>query len=379
MSRILRRALFLALAAAFAVSAAAWAQQPPRPNVGRGADPNDWEAYFDIGDREFQRNPRQAMAAFYWASRLDPTRAEPLFARWAAYYGNDQGSWIAYLTEEREILARPAVIANDSLLLWAYRRNPFVHRGLEVGLYTMLGRRLRWDGAMRAFVEYGEADFAEAAQRFGAIVRGNPGRNVRFRHWRALSFVGAGQLDSAAVEITELLRVLRASDAERLAYYYESKAMYEYALGMLHEARNRPAEARRAFERALEEDLSMYPARAGLARLALRERKSADAVEHLSQAVEIAPDDAVMHLEYGNALMAANRRDDAIAQYQQVIAMEPFFADGYLRLGIALQNAGQREGALAAYREYLERAPRRQQADIRRVNERIAQLQATAN
>jgi tetratricopeptide (TPR) repeat protein len=379
MLRIFSRALLLALAAMFAVSAAAHAQLPERPNLPRGADANDWEAYFEMGDREFQRDPRKAMAAFYWASRLDPTRAEPLFARWAAYYGNDQGSWIAYLTEDREILARPAVIANDSLLLWAYRRNPFVHRGLEVGLYTMLGRQLRWDGAMRAFVEYGEADFAEAAQRFGSIVRGNPGRNVRFRHWRALSFVGAGQLDSATAEITELLRVLRATDSERLAYYYESKAMYEYALGMLHEAGNRPAEARRAFERALEEDLSMYPARSGLGRLALRERKSAEAVEQLSQAVEIAPEDALMHLEYGNALMAANRRDDAIAQYQQVIAMEPFFADPYLRLGIALQNAGQREGAIAAYRAYLERAPRRQQADIRRTNERLAQLQAAAN
>ncbi|HYW10316.1 MAG TPA: tetratricopeptide repeat protein [Longimicrobium sp.] len=227
-----------------------------------------------------------------------------------------------------------------------------------------------------AFVNYGEGDFAEAAQQFGSVVRGNPGRNVRFRHWRALSFVGAGELDSAAVEITELLRVLRASDAQRLAYNYESKAMYEYALGMLHEAGNRPAEARRAFERALEEDLSMYPARAGLARLSLRERKSAEAVEHLAQAVELAPGDAVMHLEYGNALMSANRRDDAIPQYQRAIALEPFFADPYLRLGIALQNAAQREGALAACRAYLERAPRRQQVEIRRVNERMAQLQS---
>lgn len=376
MFAIPKRALLLALAAVFAVCGAAPAQLPERPGLPRGADANDWEAYFELGDREFKRNPRQAIAAFYWASRLDPTRAEPLFARWAAYYGNDEGSWIGYLTEDADILRRPAVIANDSLLLRAYRRNPFVHRGLEVGLFSMLGRQLRWDGAMSAFVEYGEGDFGRAAQRFGAIVRANPGRNVRFRHWRALSFVGAGQLDSATAEITQLLRVLRETDAERLAYYYESKAMYEYALGMLHEAGNRPAEARRAFERALEEELSMYPARAGLGRLSLRERKSAEAVDHLAQAVELAPGDAVMHLEYANALMSANRRAEAIPHYQNAIAMEPFFADTYLRLGIALQNAGQREGALAAYQAYLQRAPRRQQADIRRVNERVAQLQS---
>lgn len=363
----------LALAGVFLIAGTA-AAQPARPDLPRGADPNDWEAYFELGDRSFQRDPRQAAAAFYWASRLDPSRAEPFFARWAAYFGSDQGTWIAYLNEDEQILRRPNVIANDSLLLWAYRRNPFVHRGLEVGLFAMLGRRLRWGDATTAFMDYGEGEFTRAADRFGRVIRGNPGANVRFRHWRALSFVGAGQLDSAAAEITELLRVLRETDAERLTYYYESKAGYEYALGLLHESANHPAEARRAFERALEEDLTMYPARSGLARLALRERKSADAVEHLAQAVEIAPEDALMHFEYANALMAANRRDDAIPHYRRAIELEPFYAAPYLRLGIALQNAGEAEQAASAYRAFLVRAPLRQQQEIRRAQELLAQL-----
>ena len=99
-------------------------------------------------------------------------------------------------------------------------------------------------------------------------------------------------------------------------------------------------------------------------------------MEHLAQAVEIAPEDALMHFEYANALMSANRRDEAIPRYQQVIAMEPHYADPYLRLAVALQNAGQREGAITAYRAYLERAPRRQAQDIRRATERVAELQA---
>ena len=375
MFSLFTRALPLALACVAALAVAAPAQ-PARPPLPRGADANDWEAYFELGDRMFQRDPRQAIAAFYWASRLDPSRAEPLFARWAAYYGNDQGSWIAYLSEDREILARPAVIANDSLLLWAYRRNPFVHRGLEVGLYAMLGRRLRWDGATIAFVNYGRGNFDRAADQFGAIIGRNPGRNVRFRHWRALAFVGAGQMDSAAAEIESLLRVLRETESERGAYYYESKALYEYGLGMLREGSGKRSPARRAYERALEEDLSFYPAWAALGRLALLERRASQAVEHLAQAVAIAPDDPVMHLEYANALMAANRRDDAIEHYRSAILMEPHYADPYLRLGIALQNAGNREGALAAYRAYLERAPRRQVQEIRRATELISTLES---
>ena len=65
------------------------------------------------------------------------------------------------------MIHRPQVIRNDSLLLRAANRNPFVHRGLEVGLYTMLGERLRWDGATSAFVNYGNGDFRQAADRFG--------------------------------------------------------------------------------------------------------------------------------------------------------------------------------------------------------------------
>jgi predicted TPR repeat methyltransferase len=118
----------------------------------------------------------------------------------------------------------------------------------------------------------------------------------------------------------------------------------------------------------------MYPARAALARLALRERKATEAVEHMAQVVEIAPGDAVMVYEYGNALVAANRRDDAIAAYQRAVQLEPYWADPYLRLGIVFDNAGQPGKAAAVYREYLERAPRRQTADIQRITQRLAAI-----
>lgn len=371
----MRKPLILLAFVALCIGTPLYGQgEPPRPNLPRGADANDWEAYFDEGERRFQDLPVQARDYFYWASRLDPARAEPYFARWATFYAHAHGGWFEYLEGNREFLARPEVIANDSLVTRALQRNPFVHRGLEAALFAMMGRRLVWDGAIRAFMDYGEGDFADAAQRFGRMVRSNPGRNVRFRHWRALSFVGAGQLDSAAVEIEALLTVLRAADEQYVAYQYESKAMYEYALGMLHEVRGLPAEARRAYERALEEDLAMFPARAALGRLSLRERNTAEAAEHLAQVVEIAPNDGVMHYEYGNALLLASRFDEAVAAYQRAVQLEPHYADPYLRLGIALENAGKPAEAEAAYRAYLERAPRRQATEIQRATQRLAAL-----
>lgn len=355
--------------------AAPLAGQAP-PNLPRNADPMDWESYFSMGDRLFQRNPRQALAAFEWASRLDPTRAEPLLARWATFYALDQGTWIAWLQDDREIINRPQVIRNDSLYWRAYIRNPFVHRGLEAALYAMLGRRLLWEDATGAFMTYGEGDFRDAAQQFGRLIRGNPERNLRLRHYRALSWVGAGQVDSAVVEIQALLAALRARDQQRVTYFYESKATWEYALGLLYESKGEREQAKRAFQRSLEEDLVWYPARLGLGRIAQQEGNAAEAAEHLAQAAEIAPGDAVVRFEYGNALYAAGRMEEAANEYRAAMDLEPFWADVPLRMGLTLDNLGQPQRALTMYRLYLERAPRRQAATIERVRQRVTALEA---
>jgi tetratricopeptide (TPR) repeat protein len=238
-----------------------------RPELPRDADPNDWESYFTVGERLFDRAPTEAEAAFIWAARLDPTRAEPLMARWAVFYARDQGLWINYLNDDERTLRRPDVIGNEDHLHLAQVRNPFVHRGLEAALLSMLGRRLLWDRSTEAFMAYGRGEFGRAAAGFGRLVRANPRRNFRLRHFRALSLVGDGQIDSATVEIEQLLTVLRRTDEQEVGEAYQSKAMWEHALGLVYEARRDTARSRRAYERALEEDLSYYAARLGLARL----------------------------------------------------------------------------------------------------------------
>jgi Tfp pilus assembly protein PilF len=366
--------ILLALAALGAAAPLRAQQTPPRPDLPRGADANDWESYFALGERQWERFPNRAGAAFYWASRLDPTRAEPLFARWAAFYADDWGKWLSYVEDEERIMRQPDVLENQALRERAYYRNPFVHRGYEAALWSRLSRQLRWDGATRAFMRYGAADFPAAVEGFGRTVRANPERNARFRFWRALAFVGNQQADSAAAELTALLATLRQRDEQRLSEFYESKAMLEYALGMLHEAGGHFAEARRAYERALEEDLSMYAARSALGRMARREGHAAEAVDQLAQAVEIAPGDAVMQYEYGNALLAAGRYDDAVTAFRHAVQLEPYWAEPYLRLGAALERAGRPGEASAAFRGFVDRAPRRLSDDIQRANQRIAAL-----
>src|SRR5262245_63981256 len=87
MSAFVRRALLGGTMLLALVASLSYAQNPKRPSVPRGADPNDWEAYYDLGI-ELLQNDRggPAEAAFLWASRLRPDRAEPLYARWIAFW-----------------------------------------------------------------------------------------------------------------------------------------------------------------------------------------------------------------------------------------------------------------------------------------------------
>lgn len=362
-----------ALGAPLSLVPAAAAQA--RPELPADADPNDWESYFALGERMFTTFPSRAETAFTWAGRLDPTRAEPLMARWAAFYARDQGLWIMYLNDDERALRRPDVIQNEERMKLALVRNPFVHRGFEAALLSQLGRRLLWDRSTEAFLDYGRGHFRRAAADFEGLVRRNPRRNFRLRHYRALSLIGAGQADSAAVEIERLLAALREADEEEVSDAYQSKAHWEHALGLVHEVRGDTARARRHFERALEEDLTWYASRMGLARLDLRGGNAEAAVTHLASAAEIAPEDGVVRLEHGNALAAAGRLNEAVAQYNLALSREPHWAEVYLRLARARDTLGETAEAAKLYQSYLQRAPRRQAQVVEAVTRRLAELQ----
>lgn len=373
----MRRILLPVLAALLAVGAplaTSHAGAQERPRLPRDADPNDWESYFELGERLFLSFPSRADTAFAWAARLDPSRAEPLLARWAAFHARDEGRWIGYMEERERTLRRQDVIDNEGFLWMAYARNPFVHRGLEAALFSRMGRRLAPDRGLQGFLAYGRADFDEAVRIFGGMVMRNPSRNAWIRHYLALSLIGAGRADSAVVEIQALLTALRADDQREVGDVYESKALWETALGRVYEIRGDTALARRAYERSLEEDLSWYPARLGLGRLELRAENAQGAVAQLAQAVEVAPSDPVVRLDLANALLAAGRVQEGAREAGVALELAPHWADVYLRLGYAHDVLGEHAQAASMYRGFLERAPRRQTHIITRVTQRLAEL-----
>jgi hypothetical protein len=115
---------------------------PKRPKLDADRDTNSASAYFFYGTSALPNYPERAAAAFYWASRLDPYWADPLYGRYVALLlAQPTRVLTAYLTN-RESLRKDQVMRGiDSLKYRALLANPFVDRRLEgVLLETWLER-----------------------------------------------------------------------------------------------------------------------------------------------------------------------------------------------------------------------------------------------
>ena len=137
------RTLRILIALSVALATAVQAQDAERPPLPRGADPNDWEAYYDSGlALLMHKDPGGADQAFTWASHLRPDRAVALYARWIAFWAQDVRRFGDYLSDDEKVLRDPQVIRMDSLRTAAIQRNPFVHQGLVIYLYNPAVRRV---------------------------------------------------------------------------------------------------------------------------------------------------------------------------------------------------------------------------------------------
>ena len=361
------------------VSAPAAAQEAfDRPRLPFGSDPNDWESYYDFGVRELvARRPERAEPAFYWASRLNPERAEPLFLRWVSFHLRDEKRWIGYLDGREKVLSSPAVVAMDSVRFLAMVRNPFVHRGLELILWDEMPGRFREDTFTRAWLAYSEPDFPEAAELFGRAIERRPEQLVWARMLRAQAFVMMQRYDSALAELETLRATLEERDRESLVVAYESKEMLHYAIGMLHAARRQPALARESMQRALGENLGFHPAHLFLGDLAFSTGDAASALADYEAALVIAPSDALLRYRHGLALSRLGRLDEAVASMRMAIDREPFYAAPWLELGRILDHQGDVEGALAAYSGFMKRAPE-QDRGLAHARTRLASLRGAA-
>jgi len=324
-----------------------------------GADVRDWEAHFDAGVAVMRRQPALALVSFETASRLDPTRAEPLFARFVAFWmSNSIEDFVAWRQWNEVQRRRPDARAADSLYALALQRNPFMHRGLEILLFDRVPGRFLKDRDTRAWVAYSTGNFAEAVKLHTRTIERAPQDALWQRYDRALSLVMANDLAGAQADIEAIIAELRRQEdtAESLSYY-QSKHALLHMLGLLQVQRRDLPAARAAFGDALVENAGFAYAQAALANVSRMERNHRVAVDEFALALELAPHDAVIRWQYAQALFDAGRYDAAVAEATIAAEREPLWAAPYLVIGRSRERQRRTEPMTAAYAAYVARAP----------------------
>jgi tetratricopeptide (TPR) repeat protein len=325
-----------------------------------GADRQHWESWFEAGVDLLRRRPALALDAFRQASRLDPSRAEPLYGQYVAYWMNENyEEYLVYLEGNRAIRRKPEVQRADSLRILALHRNPFVHTGINIVLIDRMpgswGRR----ADTRAWIHYAGGRFAESVRAYEEWVARDK-EQKRWAVWAlAISRVGSGDLSGAVSDFRWIVDLMnREQESAEEVYYYESKELLLYSIGLIEWQRRDLAAARAAFGEATVENAGFALAHAAIGMVERAERKFPAAIAAYAQAVELAPADAVLRAQYAQVLLDAGRYELAVAEAQLAAEREPMWATPLHIIARSRERQGRVTQANDAYLLYLSKAPR---------------------
>jgi tetratricopeptide (TPR) repeat protein len=385
------RKLAFTAAAVLACAAPAAAQiprvhdVPRRPVLWAEADTNSAGVYFNHGVSRLTTRPVEAAAAFYWAARLRPGWAEPLYGRRVALLMSDPERLVRYMRDDRTTIRSPEIQAIDSLQLQALSLNPFLIQQFDKPLLRAYMTRAvtndmqrsggdansalashlveNWlhstDPSMRAWVAYSEGRFPQARDEYErSLRRAQPRERPRIHTDLGRIHFFNGDMPKAVEHFTAASAELEKREKRDLVLVYESKALMEYSLGTVYEKMGNTAAAQEAYGRALQEDLAFGPAHRALSALALARGDTATTLSEMALAVELSPRDAALRLDYGLLLLLARKPAEGVAEIQKAAELEPLFATPQLILAKLYDSSSLPVEALEHYRVYLARAAR---------------------
>lgn len=357
---------------------------PPRPALPAEADTNDAEAYHDFAMDIFDADPQLSAAGFYWAARIHPEYASALYGRRAAIIVSRPDLLTNYTQRSPNLKQLQEFKAADSLLQRALTINPFLFARLDKRVMERSIVQIMTPKSAAARLKIDPRDVQDMAQQM--IARGGPQveawasyNNGAFRQALALYAVALktasmkapiyierarifgilGDADSAVFEFHRALDEMRKKESKDLVRLYNSKAMLEHSIGILYEHAEFVDEAREAYGRAIQEDLSFYPSHVQLGVIAAGVNDTTTALSELSLAAQIAKDEPHVLYKYGVMLARFGKNAEAMAQLSAAITQEPFYARPYPQLVALLEAEGNRTAALAACDRFLQIASRR--------------------
>ncbi|HEY9226872.1 MAG TPA: hypothetical protein VIP11_09515, partial [Gemmatimonadaceae bacterium] len=156
---------------------------------------------------------------------------------------------------------------------------------------------------------------------------------------------------------------MRKRDKKDLIYVYQSKALTEHSIGVIHQRLGNDAAAREAYGRALQEDLSYTPAHLQLAYMALDAKDTATAINELDLVTQLRADDAQSEYLYGYVLALAGKAADAQPHIEKAMKLNPSFAAPKFVYALLLEAADFKDEAAATFKQFLASASRN---DLRR-------------
>ncbi len=337
---------------------------PSRPKLESSRDTNDWRSYYNHGIEWIVRAPDDAADAFYWATRLDPSQAAPYYARGLALLVSNNERYFQYLNGVKYVVESRDVQEADSLRYEGIRRDPFMQNTLDQRVFeevlqryteTPVFMRPGRDPESQGYAAYNKGQMGLAAARFTDAVNRNPD-NLSLRVMRAHALAMAGEGDSAIVELTRVVEQMHKKDQKKLVSRYQSKAQFEYEMGVIGLMADKADVARAAFGRALVEDLAFYQAHHRLGQLSMVTGDTVAALAEFGQAAELRPDDGYMQFENGVALLLSKRYAEAEPFFRKAIALEPYYAPSYFNLAITLDIQEKKREAIEPYKMFAARA-----------------------
>lgn len=364
---------------------------PDRPQVVYRAtsaalppDTNDASVYYAAGIASLSADPAGASAAFYWASRLNPSWAEPYFARWYVLQREARARrWQKTIREMvRPALPDTAQRRIDSLVVLAAFHNPFFDeqiQSIDVANQARNGvaarrERIKQENVVREeegrlpllmphqttvphswYLAYAERHFDSASADLASLIAKYPDA-LPLYVYRSKAQYALAQYDSAAATLRAAIGRVDRRDSTGPVYF--APDMFYYAVGMAESEPKHDSAARAAFQSAVTLNLGFYMAHLHLASLALNSRDSATALTEARIAAEIRPEDPVVQLFLGYTLLSAHRPDEAIEHLRAATVADPYFALPYYYIGQASEIAHDTSAALTAYRAFLAHASR---------------------
>lgn len=355
-ARAAAQASSLAAAGSVQAPSATAAPEHPRPQLRAGADPWDAQSYMGEAWRAAEGgDAKRAVAAAYWATRVDPSSSEALFTYWRMRWFAEPKLRQRIERGDRKAYRSPEVARIDSIHLRALLRNPLGTPTAGAAKPPLWMINAAMDGARRALVK--------DSSLVGAWV------------FLATEHYDQRNVDSTIHYLRGALRALERVNADRLGPVYESREIFHYALARALYATGDVNAARAEYAKAATEALQFAPAHAELGSIAWSNWSDlALARQEYDLALELR-DDPVVRYDYGTVLLDARQFAAALEQFDRVIAAEPWFARAHFNRALALDRLDRRAEALAAYRLFLERAPRRLDQAIEAATVRVAALQ----